>query len=59
MLKKIVFFLTIFFLFSERIVFSYWSFGLPEPIELAYAFTERETLTWLGKLSLMQCSTIL
>lgn len=42
MLKKIIFFLIIFFLFSERIVFSYWSFGLPEPIELAYGFSETD-----------------
>ena len=42
MLKKIVFFLTIFFLFSGRIVFSYWSSELPEPIELAYSFSERD-----------------
>ena len=42
MLKKVIFFLIIFFLFSGRIVFSYWPSELSEPIELAYAFTERD-----------------
>ena len=42
MLKKIVFFLAIFFLLSERIVFSYWPPGLSEPIELAYGFSESD-----------------
>ena len=42
MLKKIIFFLTIFFLFSGKIVFSYWPSGLSEPIELAYGFTEAD-----------------
>jgi len=42
MLKKIIFFLIIFFLFSGRIVFSYWSSVLSAPIELAYGFSETD-----------------
>ena len=42
MALKIIFFLIIFFLFSGRIVFSYWSPVLSASIELAYAFTERD-----------------
>lgn len=41
-LKKIIFLLIIFFLFSGKIVFSYWPSGLSEPIELAYGFTEKD-----------------
>ena len=42
MIKRIVFFLAIFFLFSGRVVFSAWPSGISEPIELAYAFSETD-----------------
>ncbi len=42
MLKKIIFFLTIFFIFFESLAFSYWPSGLSEPIELVYGFSETD-----------------
>ena len=40
--KKIIFFLVIFFLLSERMVLSYGTPGLPEIIELVYGFSETD-----------------
>ena len=42
MLKKIIFFLTVFFIFFESLAFSYWPSGLSEPIELVYGFSETD-----------------